>query len=121
VEISICDVAAHPAKYRNKIIRVRGDVLYSGIHGGVVFDPACNKHGLHIQISKSVEDHHPDLVAFDDAIFRQGCIGTLGKEIRGTFTGRFVFKPHDKHWKYLIDIERVENLDIKISPGGCGT
>jgi hypothetical protein len=119
VEATICDVAAHPAKYQNKIIRVQGEVLHTGIHGGVVFDPACDRHGLHIQVSKSAEDH-PDLIAFHDAIFNKGCVGTVGKEIHGTFTGRFIWQPHEKQWKYLIDIERVENLDVKVSPGSCG-
>jgi len=120
VEVSICDVAAQPAKYKNKIIRVQGEVLHTGIHGGVVFDPACNQHGINIQISKSVEDH-PDLVAFHDAIFNKGCVGTHGKEIHGTFSGRFIFRPREKRWKYLIDVERVENLDVKINPGSCAT
>lgn len=120
VEATICDVAAHPAKYQNKIIRVQGEILHTGIHGGVVFDPSCDGHGLHIQVSKSAEDH-PDLIAFHDAIFNRGCVGTVGKEIHGIFSGRFIWKPHDKHGKYLIEIERVENLDVKILPGSCGT
>jgi hypothetical protein len=114
------DVAEHPAKYQNKFIRVRGEVIHTGIHGGNVSDPTCDRHGLHIQISKSVEDH-PDIAVFHDAILGKGCIGTLGKEIQGTFYGRFIFKSHDKNWKYVIDIERIENLDVKVSSGGCGT
>jgi hypothetical protein len=118
---TVCDIAAHPAKYKNKRIRAQGQVLHTGIHGGSVIDPTCGGHGLHIRVAKSAEDH-PDLVAFHDAIWNQGCyVGSdvFGKEIRGTFSGRFIWKPHEKVGKYSIEIDRVENLDVKIEPGIC--
>ena len=101
-----------------RLSRVQGEVLHSGIHGGVVFDPACNGHGLYIQISKAAKDH-PDLVAFQDAIFNKGCVGSVGKEIHGIFTGTFIWQRHKKREKYVIDIGQVENLDVKVNPGSC--
>lgn len=95
-----------------------GEVLHSGIHGGFIFDSACKGHGLLIQISKSAEGH-PDLIAFQDAIFGKGCFGTLGKEIRATFSGQFIWKPHKKVGMYSIEIDRVENLYVNVVPGIC--
>ena len=102
-----------------RLIRVQGQVLHSGIHGGVIFNPGSNGHGLYIQISKAAKGH-ADLVAFQNIIFNKGCVGTVGKEIHGIFTGMFIWQRHKKREKYVIDIEQIENLDVKVNPGTAG-
>ena len=55
-------------------------------------------------------EEHPDFKALDDAIRVQGNIGTVGKKVTATFTGKFATR--SKHPKPVLTLERVENLKV---------
>jgi hypothetical protein len=117
VDTTVCEVIAEPVKYNDQRIRVAANIEHDGIHGGVVTDKRC-KLGLRFWYSSAAEDH-PDLVALDNAIFKEGCIGTTWKRIHAVVSGRFIWRPTDKLGRNAIELDRVEDLEVKLQPGHC--
>ena len=117
VDTTVCNVIAHPRNFNDQRIRVLAEILHDGIHGGVVSDPTC-KLGFELWFAKSAKGNS-DMVALDQAIFREGCIGTAWKQIHATVSGRFQWHPRKKRGKYVLELDRVENLDVQRESGHC--
>lgn len=68
---------------------------------------SCEPDGIELIVPDSIRKHpdeHPDFKAPDDAILRQGNIGTVDKKITATFTG--VFTAGKKRPKRSLTLER---------------
>src|SRR5215470_12139516 len=77
VDTDICALAAHPKDFENKTVRVRARVV-SSVEGTALFADPCETHGVALWVPKDAREN-PDQKALDDAIFRQGYVGTVGK------------------------------------------
>ena len=117
VETSICEVTAQPRKFKNLRIRVRAEIVGTAIHGFALIDPNC-KMGLMLWYSRSAEGN-PDMLAFDHAIYREGCLSTAFKEIHATASGKFLWRPHKPKARLVLEVDQVENLDVVRKPGDC--
>jgi len=99
-----------------KRVRVNARVESAVVEGGTwLEDAACGSDGVALSVPDSIRnypDEHPDFRALDDAIRRQGNIGTVGKKITATFTGKFTLG--SKRPKRILTLEKIENLDVKV-------
>ena len=120
IETNVCEVVRHSRKYAGLRVRVPAEILHSGIHGGALVDPRCTG-GLALSYAKGAKNN-PDVVALDNAIYKQGCIGTAFKQIKATVSGRVV-KDSAEGFKgrtaYALEIDKVENLSVEVEPGHC--
>jgi hypothetical protein len=120
VDTNICEIVKHSRKYAGLRVRVPAEILHSGIHGGALVDPRCTR-GLTLSFAKGAENN-PDVVALDNAIYKQGCIGTAFKQIQATVSGKVVKDSADGYRSrkvYVLEIDKVENLSVKVEPEHC--
>jgi hypothetical protein len=115
LEADLCSLIAHPKHFNKKRVRVNARVESVVIEGGTwLEDASCKPHGVELSVPKFIRTHpeeHPDFKALDDAIRRQGNIGTVGKKITATFTGEFTL--HSKRPRLVLTLEKLENLDVE--------
>jgi hypothetical protein len=94
VDTTLCSLAAHPKMFNNKRVRASAAVQSSVIEGGTwLIDTSCAGEAVELSIPDQIRNYpeqHPGFKALDDAIRRRGNIGTVGKKITATFTGKFV-------------------------------
>ena len=85
------------------------------IEGGTwLEDASCKPNAVELSVPNFIRTHpeeHLDFKALDDAIRREGNIGTVGKKITATFTGEFT--SHSKRPRLVLTLEKLENLDVK--------
>src|SRR5205807_10229711 len=65
-----------------------------GIERTNLKDDACRK-GVALWIPQDVRKD-PDVSKLEDALYRRGSPGTMGKKIDGTFEGRFEWRPKER-------------------------
>jgi len=115
-ETDLCRLVAHPKQFHNKVVRVTARVESAVIEGGTWLESAsCDSSGVELVVPAYIREHpeeHPDFKALDDAIRRQGNIGTVDKEIRATFTG--VFTARTGRPRLSLTLEKVENLSVQV-------
>lgn len=115
-ETDLCTLVAHSKQFQNQRVRVTARVEGAVIEGGTWLESAsCEPHGIELIVPDFIRKHaeeHPDFKALDEAIRRNGNIGTVDKEITATFTG--VFTAGKKRPKRSLTLERVENLSVHL-------
>jgi hypothetical protein len=115
LETDLCSLIANPKHFNKKRVRVNARVESVVIEGGTwLEDASCKPHGVELSVPNFIRTHpeeHLDFKALDDAIRRQGNIGTVGKKITATFTGEFT--SHSKRPRLVLTLEKLENLDVK--------
>lgn len=118
-QTELCTLIAHPKLFDKKRVKVNARVESAVIEGGTwLEDASCKPHGVELSVPDSIRTHpedHPDFKALDDAIRLQGNIGTIGKKITATFTGEFSL--HSKAPKWVLTLEKVENLNVTMEKG----
>jgi hypothetical protein len=110
IETDICSISKQPKHYNKKRVRLRGQVEAS-MHGYAIFDSGC-KSGIRFRPS-NVATEDPGIKALDDAIYRQGSIGTIGNTIIVALTGEFLRHSKDNP-DFLLIIDKAEDLDVKL-------
>jgi|SRR5690242_10265888 len=118
--IDICEVVARSDQFNKKQVRVRAKLQTVVVEGGMwlVGDP-CPGDLIALEVPEAIRKHpeqHPDYAALEDAILKQGNVGTVGKNITATFSGKFVYASKKRPKRVLI-LDRVENLETT----GMGT
>lgn len=115
-ETDLCTLIAHPKQFQNQRVRVTARVESAVIEGGTWLESApCKPEGVELIVPDHIRKHpeeRPDFKALDDAIRRQGNIGTVDKEITGTFTG--IFRVGRKRQKRSLTLEKVESLSVNL-------
>jgi hypothetical protein len=115
-DTDLCSLIKHPERFNKKRVRVNARVESAVVEGGTwLEDAACGSDGVALSVPDSIRnypDEHPDFRALDDAIRRQGNIGTVGKKITATFTGKFTLG--SKRPKRILTLDKIENLDVKV-------
>lgn len=116
-EADLCSLVAHPKQFQNQLVRVTAQVESAVIEGGTwLQDASCEPNGVELVVPDYIRKHpeeHPDFKALDDAIRRQGNIGTVNKKITATFTG--IFTASKKRPKRTLTLEKIENLSVQVS------
>lgn len=112
VDTDICDLAAHPKDFENRTVRVRARVV-SSVEGAALFANSCESHGVALWVPKDAREN-PDQRALDNAVFRQGYVGTVGKRITATFTGQFLWRPW-KHPRRVLMAQKVDDLRVEFT------
>lgn len=112
IDTDICALTAHPKYFANKTVRVRARVV-SSVEGTALFADSCEPRGVALWVPKDARENH-DQKALDDAIFRKGYVGTVGKKITATFTGQFLWRPR-KHPRRVLMAEKVEDLRVEFT------
>src|SRR5438034_2966164 len=92
--VSVCELVDSPKEFNGKYVRVRAQVSSDGIERTNLKDDACQK-GVALWIPQDVRKN-PDVAKLEDALYRRGSPGTMGKKIDGTFEGRFEWRSKDK-------------------------
>src|SRR5262249_16052265 len=115
VDTDICTLVARPKDFNKKTVRVRAQVE-SGVEAIALVADSCTK-GIALRVAKGARDS-PDQKALDDAIFRQGYVGTVGKKITAVFTGQFLWQRRG-HPKRVLVAQKVEDLKVELTkPAG---
>jgi hypothetical protein len=119
-DVDICELATHPDQFNKKQIRVRAQVQTIVLEGGMwLVGDACPRELVSLDVPEAIRRHpeqHPDYAALEDAILKKGNLGTSGKTITATFSGKFTYSHHKRPKRSLI-LEGVENLETS----GIGT
>jgi hypothetical protein len=114
VETNVCNLVAHPARFNNKQVRIRAQLI-SSIHGAALLDDHCTGKGLAFWTHKEAENQ-PDLRNLDDILVHHGSIGTVDKTIIGTFTGRFLRSqrvPGTHKKTMVLEVTKIDDLNVK--------
>jgi hypothetical protein len=115
IPTGICDVVSTPSRYNRKVIKVRAQVESDGIEHTVLLDAErhCSK-GV-VPWTRTATDGTDPFAPIDDAIYRQGRIGTIDKKIVATFTGTFR-SAKDREHPRTLEIESVSDVEVNILP-----
>ncbi len=111
LETTVCVIVSQPQQFDQRIVRFKALVLSDGLEGTVLFDSQCPEKGIELYVG-SESSNDKGWIALWDAIFR-GRPGTRGKEIAGTFTGKFVSTPNKVPSRTLI-FREVTDLQVKL-------
>ena len=107
---TVCAVAKDPDRFEGQSITVRAQVQSDGLHGSQIYDESCAQYGLLLF-------RHPGTKGEDELDAALGWChrGTRGKDIFGTFTGVFHFKPIyiGDPPRRIISINRIDGLVLK--------
>jgi len=85
-------------------------VSSDGIERTNLKDDACQK-GVALWIPQDVRKN-PDVAKLEDALYRRGSPGTMGKKIDGTFEGRFEWRSKDKPRTHVFVLRSVCDLKV---------
>ena len=110
--VSVCDLVDSPKKFNGKYVRLRAKVSSDGIERTNLRDDACQK-GVALFIPHDIGDE-PDVAKLEDALYRRGSPGTVGKEIEGTFEGHFEWRPKETPRTHVLVLKTVSDLKVKI-------
>src|SRR5436190_1662107 len=110
--VSVCELVDSPKEFNGKYVRVRAQVSSDGIERTNLKDDACQK-GVALWIPQDVRKN-PDVAKLEDALYRRGSPGTMGKKIDGTFEGRFEWRSKDKPRTHVFVLSRVSDLKVAI-------
>jgi hypothetical protein len=118
--VDICEVVARPEQFNKKQIRVHARIETVVIEGGMwLVGDACPRELVALDVPEAIRRHpeqHPDYAALEDAILKKGNVGTSGKTITATFSGKFTYSHHKRPKRALI-LDGIENLETS----GIGT
>jgi hypothetical protein len=113
--VNLCEISSHHKQLDKKRIRVRARVETAVIEGGTWLESDSCSQSVELDVPAEIRLHpeaHPDYKTLDDAILKNGNIGTAGKRIIGTFTG--VLAVRSKRPKLTLSFERVEDLSVQL-------
>ena len=110
---TICDTISNPDKFNNKIVRIRSAVKSDGIERTVLVDESCKQGGVSLWVPQKIM-RDSTVAELQDAIYRRGRPGTIGKEISGIFVGRFRWRPHDAPPTRTLVLMSVSDLKVDI-------
>jgi hypothetical protein len=88
---TVCDLIRDHSKFASKSVSVYGQVR-GGVDGLSLSDTSCPGPPVAIVISNAVANR-PDAAPLWRAIYRDGYIGTVGKDIRARITGTYSYSP----------------------------
>jgi len=106
---TVCEVVEDALQFVGRRVRFSARFVSDGLHGSVLTDPGCGR-GIEPFVPDEVEEH-PDIEALDRAL-GQGMRGTIGKRIVATFTGRFLVRDSHSRLRFVLNIERVDDLKV---------
>ena len=109
INTTVCEIVEDPLRFVGKRVRFSARFDSDGIERSVLTDPSCGR-GIEPFVPDEVEQH-PDIDAFDRAL-DQGMRGTIDKRIVATFTGRFVVRDSHSRLRFVLNIERVDDLKV---------
>src|SRR5258708_11251615 len=109
INVTVCEIVEDALRFVGKRVRFSAKFQSDGIEHSVLTDPDCGR-GIEPFMADEVE-HTPDIQALDRAL-GQGMRGTIDKRIVATFTGRFVLCDSALRLRFVLNIERVDNLKI---------
>jgi len=116
-DVDICELTAHPDQFNKKQIRVRARLETVVIEGGMwLVGDSCPKEIVSLDVPEPMRAHpeqHPDYAALRAAILKEGNVGTAGKSITATFSGKFAYQRHKRPKRTLL-LERVEGLETTV-------
>lgn len=116
VDVNLCEISSHHKQLDKKRIRVRAKVETAVIEGGMWLESDSCSQSVELDVPAEIRLHpetHPDYKALDDAILKEGNMGTAGKTIIGTFTG--VLAVRSKRPKLALFFESVEDLSVQLN------
>lgn len=100
-QLSLCEIASHPAQYNDTVVEFRASVGSDGIEHTGVSDPSCPTLGAALYIPERVAAS-PGIAQIENAIYRTGYIGTIGKHISALVRGTFVYTPGKQPARALV-------------------
>src|SRR2546429_1110615 len=92
--VSVCQLVDSPKEFNGKYVRVRAQVSSDGIERTNLKDDACRK-GVALWIPQDVRKD-PDVSKLEDALYRRGGPGAIGKKKDRTVGGRVGMRAKEK-------------------------
>jgi len=115
--VDLCELTTHPDQFNKKQIRVNARLQTVVIEGGTwLVSDSCPKDIIALEVPEPMRRHpeqYPDYAALQDAILKQGNVGTAGKSITATFFGKFAYNRHKRPKRTLL-LEKIENLETTV-------
>ena len=117
IQPTVCQLVAHCKRFDGKRVQFHASVISDGFEYTALVDPECKK-GIVPQTSDEA-DKRPDVDAFNRALADVKPGATESKQIKATFTGRFICKSGSSSpTRRVIEIEQVSGLEVtKAKPG----
>lgn len=109
INATVCEVVEDALPFVGKRVRFFAKFQSDGIEHSVLMDPNCVR-SIEPLVPDEVEQH-PDIQALDRAL-GQGIRGAMDKRIVATFTGRFVVRDSQSGLRFVLNIERVDDLKV---------
>jgi len=110
--VSVCDLVDSPIKFNGKYVSVRAQVSSDGIERTNLRDDSCPK-GVALWIPQEARDD-PEVAKLENALHGRGSPGTMGKQIEGTFEGRFERRRKGKLRPNVLVLKHVFDLNVEI-------
>jgi hypothetical protein len=114
ITTTICELDAHPARYTQKVVRIRVRIETSPPNFlQIAYDEHCLRHALRVAGPDSAAHLHQ--VRALEAILlgrRDGIVGTEKKSVRATITGLFVAKQTLGVHAFTIYPRSVERVHV---------
>jgi hypothetical protein len=108
---SVCDLVREVDKFHRKRIKVSANLESDGMHGDWLEHPLCPEVAVAIFYPPQSRKHS-DITNLEEIILRGGGrAGTIEKEIKGTFVGRFIRRRRPVT-KYILELEAVSDLHV---------
>jgi hypothetical protein len=109
---SLCSLVQDPKKFTGKRVRLETNLESDGMHGAWLEDVSC-KASVAL-VTAHWARKNSDIKGLEETIFHgMGRAGTVSKEIRAVFEGRFLHRTTGKP-QYEFEMEAVSN--IRMSP-----
>jgi hypothetical protein len=109
INTKVCEIVKDALQFVGKRVRFSARFVSDGIERSVLTDPSCSR-GIEPFVPDKV-GQNPDIEALNRTL-DQGMRGTIDKRIVATFTGRFVVRDSDSGLRFVLNIERVDNLKV---------
>ena len=118
ISTTVCELTKNGAQSNGKRVSIRAGVVGGFGHGILLFDLKKHcPHGLSMDAPETVRDHD-DYKAFEHALYGEGgAIGALRKKgdkrVSATFVGTFEYRPSEPRLKWVLQVERISNIEVK--------
>jgi hypothetical protein len=122
VVTTVCDLVARPNDFNGKVIRIQARYQSDDMGLTTLTDPMCfggvvpTGHFWDTEVSGS----------FFASLHKDGCLGTVGKKVTATWTGRYYWEPKNTpgtgKFPRGLDVQKIDNLEIRPIAGApsCG-
>ena len=110
---TVCDVAARPHLYVNKVVSIVGRLEDNGVDRAALVDEACPTMIVGVLTTEAAERSSE----FEKlrSILKEGLMGTLGKKVVGRFTGRVVM--NELSWpRVTLYVDKIEGITFEPAP-----